>query len=129
MVSEGTLIALGLLTAMHRPIRPKVFLVDDLEQGLHPKAQRDLLRILRGLMKEDDQTQIIATTHSPYILDDLNSNEVLLANIGPDGTTNCAYLSEHPDFARWEQEMTSGEFWTVVGENWIKNGVSAGQPQ
>jgi energy-coupling factor transporter ATP-binding protein EcfA2 len=39
-VSEGTLLTLGLLTAIHGMTRPGLLLLDDVDRGLHPKAQR-----------------------------------------------------------------------------------------
>ena len=50
-VSEGTLLVLGLLAALHAPGRPSLVLLDDLDRGLHPKAQKDLIGLLRGLWR------------------------------------------------------------------------------
>ena len=38
-VSEGTLLVLGLLAALYAPGRPSLVLLDDLDRGLHPRAQ------------------------------------------------------------------------------------------
>ena len=45
-------------------------LIDEIETSLHPRAQRRLIRDLAELCK-DKQIQIILTTHSPYILEEL----------------------------------------------------------
>ena len=45
-------------------------LVDEIETSLHPRAQRRLIRDLAQIAREK-QLQIILTTHSPYILDEL----------------------------------------------------------
>lgn len=45
-------------------------LIDEVETSLHPKAQRRLLRDLANKCRELE-LQIILTTHSPYILDEL----------------------------------------------------------
>jgi len=29
-------------------------------------------------------------------------------------------LRDHPDFERWKDEMMPGEFWSMVGEDWIR---------
>jgi predicted ATPase len=125
MVSEGTIIALGLITFVLSPFRPKTILIDDLERGLHPKAQREVVRVLKQILESDPDLQIIATSHSPYILDELDPREVLLATSDEDGRTICGRLPEHPDFERWKEEMTPGEFWSVVGEQWLKPTIAA----
>jgi predicted ATP-dependent endonuclease of OLD family len=98
-------------------------LLDDLDRGLHPKAQLDLVSYLRGLLESQPNLQIIATTHSPYILDRVTSDEVRLVTLGDDGWAVCGRLQDHPEFERWKEEMTPGEFWMMFGEKWLNNGV------
>jgi predicted ATPase len=52
------------------PIQYSIVLVDEIETSLHPRAQR---RLIRDLAKKCHQLelQIILTTHSPYILEEL----------------------------------------------------------
>ena len=119
MVSDGTLIVLGILTAMMGSDHPKLILLDDLDRGLHPRAQRDLVTLLRKLLDEDLELQIVATTHSPYLLDELDAKEVRLTKRLDDGSAACARLDEHPDFEKWKDAMTPGEFWSMVGEKWV----------
>ncbi len=45
-------------------------LIDEIESSLHPRAQRRLIRDLAEKCRQQD-VQIILTTHSPYILDEL----------------------------------------------------------
>jgi predicted ATPase len=42
LLSEGTVLALGLLTKLREPDRPKLLLVDDIDRGLHLGAQASL---------------------------------------------------------------------------------------
>jgi predicted ATPase len=51
LASEGTLLVLGILTALYCPPRLQILLLDDLDRGLHPKAQLDLVSYLRGLLE------------------------------------------------------------------------------
>jgi predicted ATPase len=117
--SEGTLLVLGLLAVLFINPKPKLLLLDDLDRGLHPRAQRDLVAQLRKLLEQDPELQIIATSHSPYLLDNLDPKEVRLSNVLPDGTIRFAALTDHPNFERWKGVMHPGEFWSTVGEKWV----------
>jgi hypothetical protein len=125
--SEGTLVVVGLLAILLKPPRPNLVLLDDLGHGLHPMAQQKLIGLLRTMMEEHPELQIVATTHSPYLLDSLRPEEVRLTTLDADGSAACAALTEHPDFERWKEEMTPGEFWSMIGEKWVaqRNGVGS----
>ena len=47
-----------------------IVLIDEIESSLHPRLQRRLIRDLAELARQLE-LQIIVTTHSPYILDEL----------------------------------------------------------
>ena len=50
-VSEGTAIALALLSLLHVPEPPNLLLIEDLDRGLHPRAQREVIGILRRIVE------------------------------------------------------------------------------
>jgi predicted ATPase len=119
MVSEGTLLVLGLLTMIMGPERPRIVLLDDIDRALHPKAQGDLVALLRRLLDQNPDMQIVATSHSPYLLDHLRPEEVRLTTLKDDGSVACGRLDQHPEFEKWKETMTPGEFWSLVGEKWL----------
>jgi hypothetical protein len=53
----------------------------------------------------------------------VTSDEVRLVTLGDDGWAVCGRLRDHPEFERWKEEMTPGEFWMMFGEKWLNNGV------
>ncbi len=123
-VSDGTVLALGLLTILFSSLkieqenqRPSLFLIDELERSLHPKALGELVSHLRRLA-EESEIQILATSHSPYLVDWLKPEEVRITGILEDGSATIRELGAHPEFDRWKEEMTPGEFWSTVGEDW-----------
>ncbi len=120
-VSEGTLIALAILVAAAGRSGDQLILLDDLERGLHPRAVRDLIQALRRLQQTNPNLQIVATTHSPYILNRLEPNEVRVATLEPGRGTLIAKLEDHPDFEQWSKEMLPGELWSNVGEDWVRD--------
>jgi predicted ATPase len=119
LASEGTILVLGLLTVLMGPGRPDLILLDDLERGLHPKAQRELIGLLRTVLDQNPELQIVATTHSPYLVDNLRPEEVRLTNLNEQGTVSVASLIDHPDFEKWKDEMAPGEMWSLFGEKWV----------
>ncbi len=118
-VSEGTMLLLGLLTVLLGPNAPDVLLLDDIEHGLHPLAQKTLIETLSTILDRFPNLQILATAHSPYLLDSLKPEQVRLMTIGADGYSVYGKLTDHPDFERWKDEMAPGELWSLFGEKWL----------
>ncbi len=75
-VSEGTVFVIGLLSFLHLK-SAKVVLLDDVDRGLHPKAQLELVQLLRAITELPDGPQIIATAHSPMLLAGLREGEIV----------------------------------------------------
>ncbi|WP_437289604.1 AAA family ATPase [Sorangium sp. So ce406] len=116
--SEGTMIVLGILATLYGPAAPRLLLLDDIERALHPKAQQDLIRMLHAALATAPEAQIIATSHSPYLVDALGPDEVVVLGRGADGRVAARRLSEHPK-AKALEVLTSGELWTAEGEGWV----------
>ena len=121
-ISEGTMLALGLLTVLMNPNQPNLVLLDDVEQGLHPKAQRDLIAVFKEILQDNPNLQIIFSTHSPYIVDELTPSQVHVLSNANSGFTHSKRLDEHPDVEWAKQTLTTGEFWDAEGEDWVVAG-------
>lgn len=119
--SEGMNLVLAVLLALQSATGPTVVLLDDLQRGLHPKAQQDVLGAIRGLLSRNPDLQVVATTHSPYLVDALQQEEVVVVAQRA-GRTHVRQLSEHPDAEQWRGELRAGEFWSAVGEDWVIDG-------
>jgi predicted ATPase len=74
-LSQGTLLALGILTIAHLPDPPPLVAFEEPDRGIHPRLLRDVRDALYRLAYPSDYgesrapVQVIATTHSPYMLD------------------------------------------------------------
>jgi predicted ATPase len=74
-LSQGTLLALGILTLAYLPEPPPIVGFEEPDRGLHPRLLRDVRDALYRLAYPNDYresrspVQVIATTHSPYMLD------------------------------------------------------------
>ncbi|MBD0739082.1 AAA family ATPase [Streptomyces sp. CBMA29] len=108
-VSDGTLRALGVLTSLFTPAGGaySTVAVEEPETALHPTATGALLAALRDA---SDRRQVIATSHSPDLLD---TDEVdpaeLLAVRAPGGRTVIAPLDAPATFALRAQLHTPGQ--------------------
>jgi predicted ATPase len=122
-VSEGTLFALTVLVVVASSGKNTVILIDDLERGLHPKAVKELIHSLREIMRLVPDLQIVATSHSPYVLHELMPKEVRVASFDPELGTMVAPLEAYPNFDHWRDSMTPGEFWSFAEEDWVKDVV------
>ena len=121
-ISEGTMLTLGLLTVLMNPRQPNLVLLDDVEQGLHPKAQRELITVFKEIIQVNRNLQIIFSTHSPYIVDELTPSQVHVLSNTNSGFTRSKQLDEHPDMEWAKQTLTTGEFWDAEGEDWVVAG-------
>lgn len=126
LLSEGTVIALGLLTVLRQPRCPRLVLLDDIDRALHIEAQAELIRCLRALRSARPEVQIVCTSHSPYVLDHFEIDEVRLTALDAAGNTVCRPLGAHPEIERWKKLMRAGEFWASVGEEWLVQGNADG---
>jgi predicted ATPase len=87
-LSQGTLLALALLTLSYLPAPPTLVGLEEIDRGLHPRLLRHLQDALYRLTYPEScgekrpPIQVIATTHSPYLLDLYREHpeEVVLAS-------------------------------------------------
>lgn len=83
-LSQGTLYALALLAITHNPARASLVAMEEVDRGFHPRLLRPILDILYELSHPlaGTGTQVIATTHSPHLLDLFHDHpeEVILAS-------------------------------------------------
>jgi predicted ATPase len=117
--SEGTMLTLGLLTVLLGPTRSRVVLIDDLEHGLHPLAQEQLIDVIKNAQGQFPDLQVLATAHSPYLLNYVEPEQVRIVAAGADGYARCGLLTDHPKFSTWRNEFAPGEMWSVFGDKWV----------
>lgn len=106
--SDGTLRFIALATLFLQPLelRPSVILVDEPELGLHPAAITLLAALIRQTSAE---TQIIASTQSPLLLDHFDPQDVLVANRVNSATT-LTRIDPAP-LAVWLEDYSLGQLW------------------
>ncbi|MDE0153241.1 MAG: AAA family ATPase [Gammaproteobacteria bacterium] len=106
-MGAGENAAIAILFALLRLPKGGLLLVEEIENGLHPEAQRRLVSVLARVLKER-RSQLICSTHSETIIDCLpRQGRILLTRSGPyhfchDGPTTRFAISEmdsrpHPE--------------------------------
>ncbi|MFL9503207.1 ATP-dependent nuclease [Rhodopseudomonas palustris] len=73
-----------------------LLVIDEVEASLHPRAQRRLTRFLLWLSRQR-RIQIILSTHSPYVLEELPQEARILLLPGPQGLS--VVYGASPEFA------------------------------
>ena len=109
--SDGTVRLLGLLTAFYQPGRPSLIGVEEPELTIHPGA----LAVLADVMVEASQrTQVVATTHSPDLIDQLPV-ESLRAVEMLNGCTEVGPVSKTQTDAVLKGLFSAGELHSMEG--------------
>jgi predicted ATPase len=128
-LSQGTLIALALLTIASLPEPPSIICLEEPDRGLHPRLLRDARDALYRLAYPDgasekrEPVQVIATTHNPYFLDLFREHpeEIVIAEkVGLDATFS--RLSDRKDLEEILGDAPLSEVWY----SGVLGGVPAG---
>jgi predicted ATPase len=89
--SAGVRLLLVYVALAYHPGRPKVILVEEPETGFHPRRLGAVVDLLRAITRGEHggfASQVILTTHSPYLLDlvDIDQDQVLVFRRAVDGS-------------------------------------------
>lgn len=104
MVSDGTLRMLALTLPAYLPDLQGVFLIEEPENGIHPRAIETMFQSLSSVYG----AQVLLATHSPIILNIVDPEQVLCFAKTPEGATDIVRGSEHPALADWKKETNLG---------------------
>lgn len=117
-LSQGTLIALALLTIAYLPKPPSIVCLEEPDHGLHPRLLRDVkdaiyrLAYPEGAKENREPVQVIATTHNPYFLDLFREHpeEIVIAEkVGLEG--KFSRLSDRKDLDEILGDAPLSEVW------------------
>jgi hypothetical protein len=116
-LSDGARLMLAILTLVHQESPPRLILLEDLDHRIHARLFEPLVRFLRQLTQSGAVTQIIATTHNPYLVDEfIDEPEAVVLVEKHDGRSTLVNLDDRLKLY-WEQgeqldpeEMPLGQF-------------------
>ncbi len=113
LLSEGTRLVIAILTILHQTDRPPLILLEDIDHGLHPRLYEKLVGMMRQIAQDED-VQIIATTHNPYLLDQFEDDpEAVVIVEKNDGFSSLTTLKERLEILGNDESDTGplGELW------------------
>lgn len=117
--SDGTLKMLAYLTVLYDPDPPKLVGIEEPENQLHP-------RLLRGLAEEcraaSAQTQLMVTTHSPFFVNGLRTNELWVLFRDENGYTQTRRAADMPEINAFMEQGA------LLGDLWMEGRFDAGDP-
>lgn len=104
MASDGTLRLLALTIPAYLPELSGVFLIEEPENGVHPRAVETLCQSLSSVYN----AQVIMATHSPVILSQVEARQILCFAKTPEGATDIVRGDRHPALRDWRGETDIG---------------------
>ena len=120
VLSDGTLRFAAVTAAFFQPEMPSIMMLEEIENGIHPSRLRLLMELLRS-QAQSGETQIIATTHSPMVLEWLQEDEYattfLCQRDESTGESVILPLSEVPRFNDLVKHHPISE---LLSEGWLE---------
>ena len=110
LLSTGTLRILAILAALRHPDPPPLLVIEEVENGLDPRTMHLLVEEIRAAITAQT-TQVILTTHSPYLLDLLDLSHIIVTE----------RVNGEPTFVRpdedslqaWTKSFSPGRLYTM----------------
>jgi predicted ATPase len=112
MLSTGTLRLVALLALLRHPRPPSLLCVEEIENGLDPRT----IHLIVGELKraaEAGRTQIMVTTHSPYLLDLLDLEHLVLVERRPGEPPSFDRPADHEAVRGWARKFAPGQLYTM----------------
>ena len=111
LLSTGTLRLLAILALFRHPEPPPLIVIEELENGLDPRSIHLIIDEIRMLV-QSGRSQVVVTTHSPYLLNLLPLSSIVLVE----------RIDEQPTFRRpvddetlkgWADRFAPGDLYTM----------------
>jgi len=111
LLSSGTLRVLALLSMFETPKPPSVLFVDEIENGLDPRTIGLFLSEVENAIDRKGM-QVILTTHSPYLLDLVPLENIIVVEKEEEGSK--FHLPENQEgIDVWKKRFSAGKLYTM----------------
>lgn len=117
--SDGTLKMLAYLVLLYDPSPPAFIGIEEPENYLHPRL---LPELAEECQQATAQTQLLVTTHSPFLINQLEPKQVRVIYRAADGYTQTRRIADMPGIAEFIQHGAT------LGELWMEGHFEVGDP-
>ncbi len=114
LLSTGTLRVLALLALFRHPEPPPLIVIEEIENGLDPRTIHLVMEEIYNVV-ESGLSQIVVTTHSPYLLDQVNLSHVVVVERTEDHGPTFFRPSDSPELEQWAEDFSPGRLYTMQG--------------
>lgn len=124
--SEGALLLTAFLALVYGAT-PDVLLIEEPENGLHPKRLKEVIQLFRDISTGkvgNRPRQVIVTTHNPILLNEVLPEEVRIVTRTLEGGTTVTPFESLPDIRKHLDEFGIGELWYLLGEEGLLKGAT-----
>lgn len=104
VVSDGTLRLLALTLLAYLPDTHGIYLVEEPENGIHPRAVETVYQSLSSVY----EAQVLCASHSPVVLSLAQPRELLCFAKDEDGATDIVRGDQHPRLRDWKGSLDLG---------------------
>jgi predicted ATPase len=109
LFSSGTLRILTILSMLNTKQVPPVVFIEEIENGLDPRTLNLLVGEIRSLLPN---VQFLTTTHSPYFLDLVSLNHIVVAERNA-GNTQFYRPDDDERLNTWKEKFSAGNLYTM----------------
>lgn len=112
LLSTGTLRILALLAILRHPSPPSLIVIEEIENGLDPRTVNLVVDEINNLVQQG-RSQVIITTHSPYLLDLIPLSSVVFVEKVDTGDTVFSRPADEKDKQEWAKRFATGQLFTM----------------
>lgn len=117
--SDGTMKMLAYLTVLHDPEPPRFIGIEEPENFLHPRLLPELAEECRGAT---ERSQLLITSHSPFLINAMKGDEVRVLYRDEQGFTQAVRAGDIPGINEF---MQAG---AALGHLWMEGHFGVGDP-
>jgi predicted ATPase len=111
LLSSGTLRVVALLALFRHPNPPPLIVIEEIENGLDPRTVGLLVEEIRSVI-EYGKSQVIVTTHSPYLLDLLSLSHIITVE-RVNGQPTFTRPVDRLAMTEWAKRFSPGQLYTM----------------
>jgi predicted ATPase len=109
VLSDGTLRLLALTLLAYIPSKAQILLIEEPENGIHPRAIETVLQSLQSVY----EGQVFIATHSPLVLSKVDDTDLLCFAKDEEGAVDVVRGTDHPRLRDWRTSLNLGDLFAA----------------